>query len=168
MLASISSEFKQSHQASWLGTSCVRNRLYNLLCWIGIRYLLATCTFTPLYGRLCEIMGRKNANHMALFFAASGILLCGFSRSMEMLILSRFVSYLYVLSISPDALPAFRNWWRGTNNDFFVCLCLFNLKSYLYKLEPHRIIVSDMHSLRVTSFHFPPWLLLITRIRIEV
>ncbi|KAF8723220.1 hypothetical protein AX14_009396 [Amanita brunnescens Koide BX004] len=75
MLASISSEFQKSHQASWLGTS----------------YLLATCTFTPLYGRLCDVMGRKNANHTALFFAGSGILLCGFSRNMEMLIMSRFL-----------------------------------------------------------------------------
>ncbi|KAF8352168.1 vacuolar amino acid permease [Amanita rubescens] len=75
MLTSISSEFEKSHQASWLGTS----------------YLLATCTFTPLYGRLCDVMGRKGANHTALFFAGSGILLCGFSRNLEMLILSRFL-----------------------------------------------------------------------------
>ena len=154
-MASISSDFKKSHQASWLGTSCVRNCSYNLSCSIGTSYLLATCTFTPLYGRLCDVMGRKNANHTALFFAGLGILLCGFSRSMEMLILSRFVSYLYVLSISPDALPAFRNWWRGTNNDFFVCLHILKLKSRLSKFEPHRIIVSDMYSLHVTSFHFP-------------
>jgi hypothetical protein len=100
-------------------------------------------------------MGRKNANHTALFFAGSGILLCGFSRSMEMLILSRFVSYLYVLSISPDTLSDLRNWWWGTSDDFFVCLPIFKLKSRLSKFELHRIIVSDMYSLRVTSFHFP-------------
>ena len=41
---------------------------------------------------------------------------------MEMLILSRFVSYLYVILMSPDALPVVRNWWRRTNDDFFVCL----------------------------------------------
>ncbi|KAK2460722.1 hypothetical protein APHAL10511_007192 [Amanita phalloides] len=75
MLASISSEFEKSHQASWLGTS----------------YLLATCTFTPLYGRLCDALGRRGANHIALFFAASGILLCGFSTNLEMLIMSRFL-----------------------------------------------------------------------------
>ena len=54
-------------------------------------YLLATCTFTPLYGRLCNVLGRKRANQTALLFAAMGVLLCGLSSSMEMLILARFV-----------------------------------------------------------------------------
>ncbi|KIM49857.1 hypothetical protein M413DRAFT_21980 [Hebeloma cylindrosporum] len=74
MLPSISSEFNKFNQASWLGTS----------------YLLATCTFTPLYGRLCNVLGRKGANHTALLFAAVGVLMCGLSSSMEMLILARF------------------------------------------------------------------------------
>ncbi|TFK35458.1 vacuolar amino acid permease [Crucibulum laeve] len=76
MLASISSDFNKSNQASWLGTS----------------YLLATCTFTPLYGRLCNVMGRKGANHTALVFCALGVLMCGLSNSMEMLIVARFLS----------------------------------------------------------------------------
>ncbi|KAF9460915.1 major facilitator superfamily domain-containing protein [Collybia nuda] len=76
MLPSISSEFNQSNQASWLGTS----------------YLLATCTFTPLYGRLCNVLGRKGAHQTALTFTGLGILLCGFSRNMETLILARFLS----------------------------------------------------------------------------
>ncbi|KAF9528266.1 vacuolar amino acid permease [Crepidotus variabilis] len=76
MLPSISSDFNKAHQASWLGTS----------------YLLATCTFTPLYGRLCNAMGRKRANQTALLFAGLGVLLCGLSRNMEMLILARFFS----------------------------------------------------------------------------
>ncbi|KAF5318179.1 hypothetical protein D9619_012099 [Psilocybe cf. subviscida] len=76
MLPSISSEFNKSNQASWLGTS----------------FLLATCTFTPLYGRLCNVLGRKRANLTALVFSALGLLLCGFSTSMEMLILARFFS----------------------------------------------------------------------------
>ena len=121
----------------------------------GIRYLLATCTFTPLYGRLCDVMGRKNANHTALFFAGSGILLCGFSQSMEMLILSRFVSYSNVILTSPNSLLVVRNWWRRINDDFFVCLHIFKLTSRLSKFGLRRIVVSDMYSLRVTSFHFP-------------
>lgn len=58
------------------------------------RYLLATCTFTPLYGRLCNAMGRRGAHHSAVFFAAVGILACGLSNSMKMLIFSRFVRIL--------------------------------------------------------------------------
>lgn len=60
-------------------------------------YLLATCTFTPLYGRLSDVMGRGRANKLAIFFAAVGILACGLSNSMQMLIISRFVSALSTL-----------------------------------------------------------------------
>ena len=55
------------------------------------RYLLATSTFTPLYGRLCNVLGRRGANQTAVFFAALGTLACGFSTNMEMLIAARFV-----------------------------------------------------------------------------
>ena len=165
MLASISSEFQKSHQASWLGTSCVRNCSCDFLIWIGIRYLLATCTFTPLYGRLCDVMGRKNANHTALFFAGSGILLCGFSRSMEMLILSRFVSYLNVILMSPDALPVVRNWWRRTNDDFFVCLLSSSWQVAYLNLNCAEslsvICIASAYRLSI----FPFWFLLTTWIQ---
>ncbi|KAI0728869.1 MFS general substrate transporter [Fomitopsis betulina] len=78
LLPSISSEFKRSHQAHWLGTA----------------YLLATSTFTPLYGRLCNVLGRRNANQMAIFFAALGTVACGFSGNMECLIAARFFAGL--------------------------------------------------------------------------
>ncbi|KAJ7061516.1 MFS general substrate transporter [Mycena amicta] len=76
MMPSISSEFQKFHQASWLGTA----------------YLLATCTFTPLYGRLCNVMGRRAANQTAIFFAAAGTIGCGLSRNMESLIAARFLA----------------------------------------------------------------------------
>ncbi|CDO71943.1 hypothetical protein BN946_scf184940.g90 [Trametes cinnabarina] len=74
LLPSISSEFNKAHQASWLGTA----------------YLLATCTFTPLYGRLSNVLGRRGANQVAVFFAGLGTVACGFSPNMEMLIAARF------------------------------------------------------------------------------
>ncbi|KAF7298294.1 Vacuolar amino acid permease [Mycena kentingensis (nom. inval.)] len=76
MMPAISSEFQKFHQAGWLGTA----------------YLLATCTFTPLYGRLCNVMGRRRANHTALAFAALGAVGCAMSTSMEMLIAARFIA----------------------------------------------------------------------------
>ncbi|KAH0830218.1 major facilitator superfamily domain-containing protein [Lanmaoa asiatica] len=78
LLPSISSEFEKSNEASWLGTS----------------YLLAVCTFTPLYGRLCNVLGRRGANQTAVIAAALGTAACGYSRSMEMLIVARFVRSL--------------------------------------------------------------------------
>ncbi|KAH8992189.1 vacuolar amino acid permease [Lactarius akahatsu] len=76
LLPSISSEFQKSNQASWLGTS----------------YLLSTCTFTPLYGRLCDVMGRRGANQTAVILLALGTLACGFSNNMSVLIAARFFS----------------------------------------------------------------------------
>ncbi|KAJ6500868.1 major facilitator superfamily domain-containing protein [Mycena sanguinolenta] len=76
MMPSISSDFQKFHQASWLGTA----------------YLLATCTFTPLYGRLCNVMGRRGANHTAIVFAAVGTIGCGLARNMESLIAARFIA----------------------------------------------------------------------------
>ncbi|KAI0956555.1 hypothetical protein AcW1_005206 [Taiwanofungus camphoratus] len=78
LLPSISSDFNRSHQASWLGTA----------------YLLATCTFTPLYGRLCNVMGRRGANQMAVLLAMLGTAACGFSSNMETLIAARFLGGL--------------------------------------------------------------------------
>ncbi|KAJ2923046.1 hypothetical protein H1R20_g14050, partial [Candolleomyces eurysporus] len=76
LLSTISSQFGNANQAGWLGTS----------------YLLATCTFTPLYGRLCDLLGRRRANQMAVGFTAAGILACGLSNSMAALIIARFLS----------------------------------------------------------------------------
>ncbi|KAJ6462695.1 major facilitator superfamily domain-containing protein [Mycena vulgaris] len=76
MIPSISSEFQKFHQASWLGTA----------------FLLATCTFTPLYGRLCNVMGRRGANQKAILFAAVGTIDCGLAPNMESLILARFIA----------------------------------------------------------------------------
>ncbi|KAF9790402.1 MFS general substrate transporter [Thelephora terrestris] len=75
LMPSISSEFNKSHQVSWLGTA----------------YLLATCTFTPIYGRLCNVMGRRRANQTAVLFAALGTIACGVSPSMNFLIAARFL-----------------------------------------------------------------------------
>ncbi|TRM58173.1 major facilitator superfamily domain-containing protein [Schizophyllum amplum] len=75
MLPSISSEFKKSNQASWVGTS----------------YMLAICAFSPLYGRLCNGLGRRGANQTAVMLCALGTLACGLSTNMETLIFARFL-----------------------------------------------------------------------------
>ena len=98
MLPEISSEFKKSNEASWVGTAYVLlNTFTSNYSNTLPSYLLATCTFTPLYGRLCDVMGRQGANHSAVLFASIGILACGLSKSMEMLIISRFVSLFRIL-----------------------------------------------------------------------
>ena len=99
------------------------------------RYLLATCSFTPLYGRLCDVLGRKRANQTALIFAGLGVLMCGLSTNMETLILARFVRlYLCKCKLAQFFL-AFRHWWRRLN---------------------HYGIVSLLYPLLSTGTHDPP------------
>ncbi|KAN0060279.1 hypothetical protein ACQY0O_007608 [Thecaphora frezii] len=76
LLSSISSSFNASEQAAWLGSS----------------YLLSVCCFTPIYGRLADIVGRKACMLVALTFFTVGTLLCGVSTSMKMLIAARAIA----------------------------------------------------------------------------
>ncbi|GLB33632.1 putative sugar (and other) transporter [Lyophyllum shimeji] len=76
LLTPIGSQFKASNQASYIGTS----------------YLLSVCCFTPLYGRLADILGRKGAMLVALSLFGSGTVFCGMAPSMRALIAARAVA----------------------------------------------------------------------------
>ncbi|CAL1702255.1 unnamed protein product [Somion occarium] len=76
LLSPIGSYFNESNRASYIGTS----------------YLLSVCCFTPLYGRLSDILGRKGAMLLALSLFGSGTLLCGLAPSMDALIAARAVA----------------------------------------------------------------------------
>ncbi|KAG8777287.1 hypothetical protein FRC12_000450 [Ceratobasidium sp. 428] len=76
LLSPIGSYFNKSHQVSYLGTS----------------YLLSVCCFTPLYGRLSDILGRKGAMMLGLFLFGTGTVFCGLAPSMELLILARAIA----------------------------------------------------------------------------
>ncbi|KDQ64740.1 hypothetical protein JAAARDRAFT_202035 [Jaapia argillacea MUCL 33604] len=73
LLTPIGSYFNKANQASYIGTS----------------YLLSVCCFTPLYGRLSDILGRRGAMLLGLSLFGSGTLLCGLAPSMEALIAAR-------------------------------------------------------------------------------
>ncbi|KAH8106216.1 vacuolar amino acid permease [Cristinia sonorae] len=76
LLSPIGSYFNESNRSSYIGTS----------------YLLSVCCFTPLYGRLSDILGRKGAMLLALSLFGSGTLLCGVAPSMDALIAARAVA----------------------------------------------------------------------------
>ncbi|KAJ3858516.1 hypothetical protein EV359DRAFT_52114, partial [Lentinula novae-zelandiae] len=46
-------------------------------------YLLATSTFTPLYSRLANILGRRGAAQVAVLFTRLGTIACSLSTNME-------------------------------------------------------------------------------------
>lgn len=76
LLTPIGSHFNKSNQSSYIGTA----------------YLLSVCCFTPLYGRLSDILGRKGAMLLALSLFGSGTIFCGMAPSMETLIAARAVA----------------------------------------------------------------------------
>ncbi|KAK0206243.1 major facilitator superfamily domain-containing protein [Desarmillaria ectypa] len=76
LLSPIGSHFNKSNQSSYIGTA----------------YLLSVCCFTPLYGRLSDILGRKGAMLLALSLFGSGTIFCGMAPSMEALIAARAVA----------------------------------------------------------------------------
>lgn len=111
LVGSISSSFNKSEQSAWLGTS----------------YLLSVCCFTPIYGRLCDAMGRKYTMLLALFFFTLGTLLCGLSSSMEMLLFSRALAGVgggglatCTTTIMSDIIPLrSRGLYQGLTNIIF-------------------------------------------------
>ena len=61
------------------------------ISWVALAYLLAFVSFLPIFGRLCEMLGRK-----ALYLVGYGIFvvasaLCGFAASLEQLLVFRFL-----------------------------------------------------------------------------
>ncbi|EIW72535.1 hypothetical protein TREMEDRAFT_26050 [Tremella mesenterica DSM 1558] len=76
LLGPISSSFKATNLASWLGTS----------------YLLSVCCFTPIYGRLCNIIGRQASMLLALGLFSIGNIGCGFAPNMGALITARAIA----------------------------------------------------------------------------
>ncbi|CCM01688.1 uncharacterized protein FIBRA_03752 [Fibroporia radiculosa] len=76
LLAPIGSYFNESNRSSYIGTS----------------YLLSVCCFTPLYGRLSDILGRRGAMLLALSLFGMGTFLCGLAPSMDSLIIARTIA----------------------------------------------------------------------------
>lgn len=60
--------------------------------WIGTSYLLSVCCFTPLYGRLSDILGRRWSCMLAAGLFGGGTILCGCAQSMKQLLLFRLIA----------------------------------------------------------------------------
>ncbi|KAF9569492.1 vacuolar amino acid permease [Agrocybe pediades] len=111
LLTPIGSEFNASNQSSYIGTA----------------YLLSVCCFTPLYGRLADILGRKGAMLVALSLFGSGTIFCGMAPSMNALIAARAVAGMGgggVMTVSSIAVTDFiplkqRGLYQGVANILF-------------------------------------------------
>ncbi|KAG1791362.1 vacuolar amino acid permease [Suillus plorans] len=115
LLSPIGSYFNKSEQSSYLGTS----------------YLLSVCCFTPLYGRLSDILGRKGAMLLGLTLFGSGTIACAFAPTMEALIVARAVAgmggggcEIYLVTVSSIAISDLvplkqRGLYQGMTNILF-------------------------------------------------
>lgn len=79
LVAPISTDLNAFRESSWLGTS----------------FLLANITFTPLYGRLCDIIGRRAATALSVGLFTAGTAACAFAPTMKWLIVARFIGTFY-------------------------------------------------------------------------
>lgn len=61
----------------------------NHLSWVVTAYLLTSTISVPLYGKISDLYGRKNVFQFAIVVFLIGSVLCGFSQSMEQLVLFR-------------------------------------------------------------------------------
>lgn len=76
LLVPIGSSFHASELSSWLGTA----------------YLLSLCCFTPIYGRLADMIGRRAGYLVAMAFFTFGTALCAVAPSMYWLIAARLIA----------------------------------------------------------------------------
>lgn len=57
--------------------------------WVGVAYMLTQTAAQPLYGRLSDLVGRKNVLYVSMMIFALGSLLCGAAKSIMSLIIFR-------------------------------------------------------------------------------
>ncbi|PPQ66125.1 hypothetical protein CVT26_010926 [Gymnopilus dilepis] len=57
--------------------------------WVGVAYMLTQTAFQPLYGRVSDLVGRKNILYSSIAIFAIGSALCGSAKSIDWLIAAR-------------------------------------------------------------------------------
>ncbi|EGO30980.1 hypothetical protein SERLADRAFT_432641 [Serpula lacrymans var. lacrymans S7.9] len=62
--------------------------------WVGVAYMLTQTACQPLYGRISDLVGRKNLLYSSMIIFATGSLLCGVAKSILWLIIARGVAGL--------------------------------------------------------------------------
>ncbi|KAN0140985.1 Major facilitator superfamily domain containing protein [Lactarius tabidus] len=59
--------------------------------WVGSAYLLASCTLSPLYGKMSDLIGRKPVLYFSISIFLLGSALCGVAKSFTWLVICRAV-----------------------------------------------------------------------------
>lgn len=72
---------------------------FESLSWVFSMYLLTSAIATPIYGKLCDLYGRKNVFCIGIIIFLAGSTLCGLSQSINQLIAFRAIQGLGAGSI---------------------------------------------------------------------
>lgn len=72
--------------------------------WVFSSYLLMQVVMIPIYGKLADLYGRKVTFSTGVGIFLLGSFLCGISRSMEFLIISRFIQGMGAGAVQPIAM----------------------------------------------------------------
>lgn len=76
---------------------------FSLYSWVFSAYLLMNAVTVLIYGKLCDLYGRKPILIFGILIFLIGSILCGLATSMEMLIFSRFIQGFGAGAVTPVA-----------------------------------------------------------------
>ncbi|WP_199242681.1 MDR family MFS transporter [Desulfosporosinus fructosivorans] len=76
---------------------------FSLFSWVFSSFLLAQAVTIPIYGKLADLYGRKPVFTFGVLVFLIGSLLCGFAKTMNMLILFRLIQGLGAGAVQPIA-----------------------------------------------------------------
>ncbi len=77
---------------------------FSLFSWVFSAFLLAQAVTIPIYGKFADLYGRKPVFTFGVTVFLIGSVLCGFARSMNMLILFRLIQGLGAGAVQPIAI----------------------------------------------------------------
>ena len=76
---------------------------FSLFSWVFSSFLLAQAVTIPIYGKLADLYGRKPVFTFGVVIFLIGSVLCGFAKTMTMLILFRFIQGFGAGAVQPIA-----------------------------------------------------------------
>jgi len=76
---------------------------FSLFSWVFSSFLLAQAVTIPIYGKLADLYGRKPIFTFGILIFLTGSVLCGFAKTMNMLILFRLIQGLGAGAVQPIA-----------------------------------------------------------------
>ena len=77
---------------------------FSLFSWVFSSFLLAQAVTIPIYGKLADLYGRKPVFTFGVLIFLTGSVLCGFAKTMNMLIVFRLIQGLGAGAVQPIAM----------------------------------------------------------------